>query len=153
MPALKRLTKKLRKQETPQQYIINKSPLEAGASIPWQRNNLANLLEFNSDKSVGLSRWKFLSDAMYRLEKGQHCFTWPGDDRLLCCIWVSFGEEAITIENSYCHSSAKEWLPAFLKNMVIALAENKEGSTIQLVAADRRICKAMKIAGFQPATN
>jgi len=153
MPAIKKLAKKLRKQETQQRYVIDKRTLEASATIPWQRNSLANLLEFNSDKKVGLSRWKFLSDAMNRLEKGQHCFTWPGDDRLLCCIWLSVGEEAITIENCYCHASAKEWLPAFLKNMVIALADNKEGCTIQLVAADRRICKALKVAGFQPAIN
>jgi CelD/BcsL family acetyltransferase involved in cellulose biosynthesis len=153
MPAIKKLAKKLHKQETQQRYVINKNTLEAASTLPWQRNSLASLLEFNSDKKAGISRWKFLSDAMYRLEKGQHCFTWPGNNRLLCCIWVSFGEDAITIENYYCHTSAKEWLPAFLKNMVVALADNKESYTIKLADADRRMYEAMKIAGFQPATN
>lgn len=152
MPAIKKLAKKLRRQETKQLYVINRSSLEAATTIPWQRNNLASLLEFNSDKKAGLSRWNFLSNAMYRLEKGQHCFTWTGNDRLLSCIWVSFGEESITIENHYCHASAKEWLPAFLKNMVIALAENKEDGTIQLKAADRQLFRAMKVAGFNAAT-
>lgn len=153
VPAIKRLVKKLHKQETQQRFIINRSTLEQAIATPWQKNNLAHLLEFNSDDKAGLSRWKFLSDAMFRLEKGQHCFTWFENDRLRCCIWVSYGEDSIVIENCYCRASAKEWLPAYLKNMVIALGDNNEDSTMHLQVTDRQICKAMKIAGFQPATS
>ncbi|OQP52851.1 hypothetical protein A4H97_24455 [Niastella yeongjuensis] len=151
-PALMRLSKKLHKQETPQRYVINKSTLEQATVTTWQKNNLAHLLEINSDDKAGISRWKFLSDAMYRLEKGQHCFTWLENDRLVCCIWVSYGEDAIVIENCYRHASAKEWLPAYLKNMIIELGNNKEDSTVQLLATDKKVCKAMKVAGFQIAT-
>jgi CelD/BcsL family acetyltransferase involved in cellulose biosynthesis len=151
LPAIKSLVKKLHKQDTQQRYLINIPTLEQAITTPCQKNNLAHLLEINSDDKAGLSRWKFLSDAMCRLEKGQHCFTWLNNDRLVCCIWVSYGEDSIVIEKCYCHASAKEWFPAYLKNMVMALAENKEDSTIQLRAADKLICKAMKAAGFQPA--
>lgn len=150
MPAIKKLAEKFRKQQPQLRYVINKSTLEAAATIPWQKNSLADLLEYNSDKKVGLSRWKFLSNAMYRLEKGESCFTWLENNRLVCCIWVSYGEDSIVIENCYCHASAKEWLPAFLKNMVLELGENKKDSTFQLLVSDGQICKAMKIAGFQP---
>ncbi|MBO9200504.1 MULTISPECIES: GNAT family N-acetyltransferase [Niastella] len=149
-PAINKFYKKLQKQETQQRYSICTSAVETAETIPWQKNSLPHLLEFNSDDKAGISRWKFLSDAMYRLEKGQHCFTWLGDSRLLCCIWLSYGEDAVIIENSYCHGSAREWLPAFLKNMIITLAENKEGKTIQLQATGKQVCKAMKVAGFQP---
>jgi CelD/BcsL family acetyltransferase involved in cellulose biosynthesis len=152
-PAIKRLAKKLHKQETQQRYLINKNMPEQAITTPWQKNNLAHLLEFNSDDKAGLSRWNFLSDAMYRLEKGQHCFTWFENDRLLCCIWVSYGEDSIVIENCYCRASAKEWLPAYLKNMVIALGENKEDGTMHLQVTDKQICRAMKVAGFQPSTS
>ncbi|MFL5746541.1 MAG: GNAT family N-acetyltransferase, partial [Niastella sp.] len=152
-PVIKRLVKKLHKQETQQSYLIIKSTLEQAIATPWQKNSLADLLEINSDDKAGLSRWKFLADAMCRLEKGQNCFTWLQNNQLVCCIWVSYGEDSIVIEKGYCHASAKEWLPAFLKNMVIALGENKEDSTFQLLVTDRQICEAMKIAGFQRATS
>jgi len=150
-PAIKRLINKLLKPATQQLYLINKNTLEQAAATPWQKNNLAHLLEFNSDDKAGLSRWQFLSDAMYRLEKGQHCFTWIENDRLRCCIWVSYGNDSIVIENCYRHASAREWLPAYLKNMIIALGVNKEDKPLQLLAIDKVVCKAMKVAGFKPA--
>ena len=153
LPVIKRLVKKIHKQETQQRYLINKPMPEQAMVTPWQKNNLAHLLEINSEDKAGLTRWKFLSDAMARLEKGQNCFTWLENNQLVCCIWVSYGEDSILIENCYCHGSAKEWLPAFLKNMVIALGENKEDSTFQLLVSDKQVCKAMTIAGFRPVTS
>jgi CelD/BcsL family acetyltransferase involved in cellulose biosynthesis len=152
MPAIQKLLKKLHKQEPPQRYVINKAELEQATTTSWEKNNLSHLLEFNSDNKAGLSRWKFLSDAMFRLEKGQHCFTWLENDKLLCCIWVSYGEDVMVIEHCYCRAAAREWLPAYLKNMVAALSDHKEAGTLQLLATDKIVQKAMKVAGFQPAT-
>jgi CelD/BcsL family acetyltransferase involved in cellulose biosynthesis len=153
LPVIKKLVNKLHKQDTQQRYLINKPTLEQAIAAPCQKNSLADLLEINSEDKAGLTRWKFLSDAMVRLEKGQNCFTWLENNQLVCCIWVSYGEDSIVIENYYCRASAKEWLPAFLKNMFIALGENKEDSTFQLLVTDKQICKAMAIAGFQPVTS
>ena len=148
--------------EAPLQYLIPQDAFLSGEIIPWKKDRLPDLLDMDSDKKVGITRWKFLSDAMFRLESGQHCFTWVEGERLRCCVWVRYAdknstekddsstpEKLISLENGYCHASAKDQLPAFLKRILITLSENKENSPIRFQAKDELICRAMKAAGFQ----
>lgn len=153
--AIKRLLQKKSKQKM---YLIRTDAIQSAIKIPLQKNSLNDLLQFESVKSTGLTRWKFLADAMQRFEKGQHCFTLIENDRLLCCAWLSFPdtsaemknpaiENAIVLQSFYCHSAGKNRLHFFVNGVTDAVV-NKERSSFYLLSDDPLFCKALESAGF-----
>lgn len=126
--AFGRPAKNKEKKENQQLYHIS---TYQSAGITIQKDSLTNLLQFESGKKTGITRWEFLSDAMRRFETGQHCFTWVENDRLLACAWFSYPEDksdAFEIHHLYIHHSAKDQANKFIQG-VIGTVVNQENKT------------------------
>lgn len=150
----------LTKKNAPQLYSIQPANLSTPAlPIVVQKNNLDDLLQFNTDKKAGLTRWDFTSDALFRLSKGEYCFTWVEDDRLLGCAWLNrpdtfaaqndaAANETILLQNIYCHPAAKNRIQPFLETVASMAVDRKVTTSIQFSAEEKQVCKALEAAGF-----
>lgn len=56
--------------------------------LEWSQGNLNHLLSVN-DKTLDITRWEFLADALTRLGENEHFFTCTKADRLFACIWYT----------------------------------------------------------------
>jgi hypothetical protein len=135
--------------------------LQPGVKIPLHKNNLHDLLAFEPGKKTENTRWEFLEDAMWRLENGQHCFTWMENDRLLGCAWISYPdpgstekesnpatENALVLESRFCDAAGDDSLQAFLYSIIVT-AIDKEEYPVYIRAEDPLFCKALEDAGFR----
>jgi hypothetical protein len=65
---------------------LNKSGNSIG--LEWSQGNLNHLLSVD-DKTLDITRWEFLADALARLGENEHFFTCTMADQLLTCIWYT----------------------------------------------------------------
>jgi hypothetical protein len=156
---IKDLFNRLRKKEKQQRYWLQKYTVSTATTISLNKDNLIELQEFKAGKRTDLTRWEFLGDATYRLERGQHCYTWVENDCLLGCAWFSYQEvhsagkehdtpeagSTIELQRLYCHATGRNRLPDFI-NEVIGAAINKERKTYFLTS-EPLYCKALELAG------
>jgi hypothetical protein len=150
MSVIKRQVNGVHKKSKQKLFLIHTYTLKSAKNISLHKDSLNDLLEFEYSKGTDITRWEFLDDAMYRLEKGQHCFTWIETGRLLCCAWISYpdtfsaeknnnhaAEIDIVLESVYCHSSVKDQFPSFLNNVVIDIAVTQERNSIYILADEK----------------
>jgi hypothetical protein len=123
-----------------------------------KKDDLVDLQEFTSGKRSDLTRWEFLSNAAFRLERGQHCYTWVENGTLLACAWVSYqdvqsakkddrpeNDNTIELLGLYCHANGKDRLTGFV-NEVINSAVNKEKKNY-FSTNEPLFWKALELAG------
>ena len=161
MSVIKGMANRLHKKRKQQLYLVQANTLSAAKKISLHKDNLRDLMQFECGKRAAVTRWEFLGDAVYRLERGQHCYTWTENGRLLCCAWFSYPDAAsaqkdndlvrdntIELQGFYYHGTAKDRLPDFLHGMIEATVNNERNS-IYFLAGDRLFCRAMNEAGFR----
>ncbi|WP_205513259.1 GNAT family N-acetyltransferase [Longitalea arenae] len=154
---IKKMGKGLQKEAVARRYVIPANELMPGATIALEKDNLDHLLQFRAEKGTGITRWDFVANAMFRLETGQHCFTWVENDRLLTCAWFTFpkadenneaaNSNAIELKNLYCHAAGKNHLQFFLYSVIAAVV--KEGRGQVLISNDQVFNLALEAVGFQ----
>lgn len=154
---LKELLRRLQRKEKQQRYWLQAyTPAATGISL--KKDDLTDLQEFATRKKSNLSKWEFLGNAAYRLERGQHCYTWVENGRLLACAWFSYqdpqaakkddkpeNDNTIELLELYCHADAKDRLTGFV-NEVIDRAVNKEKKNY-LQTSEPLFWKALELAG------
>jgi hypothetical protein len=159
LSVLKRLAKSLRKKRTQQLYLLQPNNVPTNVNVSIHKDNLKDLLQFESGGSGGITRWEFLADAMSRMEDKQHCFTWIGNGRLLACAWFSYPdnpgndpvtENTLVLDHLYCHQATGDRLPAFLQGVIDAAA-NKEGKNYFLTN-EPSFCKTLETLNAQRLT-
>ncbi|HEX6429252.1 MAG TPA: GNAT family N-acetyltransferase [Niastella sp.] len=161
---IKRLAKSLGKKGKQQLYGIQPDQLPSNVKTSFQKDNLSDLLDIEPGKGTGVTRWEFMGDAMYRLETGQHAFTWVENGRLLCCAWFKYpdnsvaendnkpaAETAIVLESCYYEGEGKDRLADLVNSVVTDIADKKEGVPVYFRASDPLFCKALQLAGSQIA--
>jgi CelD/BcsL family acetyltransferase involved in cellulose biosynthesis len=157
---IKSLFKRFQKKEKQQHYLLQQYTAQAPTEIKLNKDNLIDLQEFTTGKRSNLTQWEFLSNAAFRLERGQHCYTWVEEGCLLACAWFSWQDaqsakkddnpeagNRIEIHGLYYHATGKDRLTVFL-NAVIETAVNKEGKNY-FVTSEPLFCKALELAGGQ----
>jgi hypothetical protein len=154
MSVIKGMVNRLQPKRKKQLYRIETGTLPSSKMV-LQTNNLRDLMQFEGSKKDPVTRWEFLEDAMYRLERGQHCYTRAENGRLLCCAW--FGnpdpgsaatynnETTIVLQSFYYHRAAMGRLPAFIHGVIDEVV-NKEKKNYLLVE-DKLFCQALEAAG------
>jgi CelD/BcsL family acetyltransferase involved in cellulose biosynthesis len=161
LSVVKGMAERLHKKRKQQLYLVQANRLPAAIKVTLHKDNLRDLMQFECGKRADVTRWEFLGNAVYRLERGQHCYTFAENGRLLCCAWLSYPDAAsaekdsdlvrdhtIELQGFYCHEAARDRLPDFLHGMLEATM-NKERNSIYFLANDRLFCRAMEEAGFR----
>ncbi|WP_207511009.1 GNAT family N-acetyltransferase [Longitalea luteola] len=156
--AIKGLAKKFQRKKTQKLYLLQSYSIPTGEALPLHKNNLEDLMQYEFSKGSSETKWEFLSNAMRRLETGQHCYTWMENGRLLACAWFSYAErftdevnnspaadKKMIFKGLYCHPAAKSRLPQFI-NSVIDVAVNEE-KRCHFQAEDNLFCKALAAVG------
>lgn len=160
MSVIKILAGRFNKKSKQKLYLAQTYTLPATIKISLRKDSLADLMHYAAGKGTGATKWEFLGDAMFRLERGQHCYTWIENGRLMACAWFGYPEHSeekkgnidpeagntIEFRNLYCHQAAKDRLTGFL-NKVIDAAVNKEGKD-HILTNDPVFCKVLEEAGF-----
>jgi CelD/BcsL family acetyltransferase involved in cellulose biosynthesis len=134
--ALKGLAKKFQRKKTKKVFLVQSYTLPSGVPIPLHKDSLVDLMQYEYTRGSA-PKWEFLSNAMRRLETGQHSYTWMENGRLIACAWFSYAErfteevnnstdKKMIIKGLYCHPAAKSRLSQFI-NSVIEAGVNKEG--------------------------
>lgn len=158
--AVKKLATKLQGKQAQKLYQIDTNTLFPAVKISVHKDNLKDLLHFETDEKGSITRWAFLSDAMRRFDSRQHCYTWTENGRLLCCIWVSFPdavstdklhlpapESAMVLEALYCNDAGKDRLLSFVKSMTLEAAGFLGRKSFKMVSANPLFCETMEAAG------
>lgn len=153
---IKKMAKRVQGQEPMRRYAITENALLTGGKIISNKDNLNDLLQFKTDKGAGITRWKFLADAMFRLETGQHCYTWVENGRLLSCAWFTFPDaeensdpldKDLELTNLYSHTAGKDQLQFFLYNVIDAvITETKAGN---FISNEKLFCQVLDAIGFE----
>jgi hypothetical protein len=155
--AIQRLAESLQRKRKQQLYRVPAYTLPPNVKISLHKDNLRDLLQVESNKKTGITRWSFLADAMRRFDDRQHCFTWMENGRLLCCAWFRYAEASeekekgrpqdntIIFQEIYCHPAGKDRLSSFYSE-VIDQAVNHEGKNYFLTD-DLLFCRALELAG------
>lgn len=160
MAVIKILAKRFNKKSRQKLYLTQTYTLPATIKISLHKDNLTDLMRYKF-QGTDATRWEFLGDAMFRLERGQHCYTWTENGRLMCCAWFGYPERSeekkennnpeagntIEFKNLYCHPAGKDRLSAFLYGVIDA-AVNKEGKNY-IQTGSPLFCQALEAAGFQ----
>ncbi|THU39346.1 GNAT family N-acetyltransferase [Niastella caeni] len=160
MSVIKILAKRFHKKRKPQLYQVPSYTLPTPAKISLHKDNLTDLMQYNFGRGTDATKWEFLGDAMFRLERSQHCYTWIENGRLMGCAWFGYPEPSnekkennnpeagntIEFQHIYCHSAAKDRLSDFLKGVIDA-AVNKEGKN-RILTSDPLLSQALEAAGF-----
>lgn len=124
---IKQRIKGKRSLKSPASYLI-RPEVENDFSGQINIDSLKDLLLFEADEH-SLSRWEFMSDAMKRMEMGEHVFSVLENGRLAACAWQGSKQqtaEATTILTGlYCHASYHHSCAAFLKAVARKLTESK----------------------------
>ncbi|MBX0332367.1 GNAT family N-acetyltransferase [Pontibacter sp. HSC-14F20] len=126
--------------------------------IPAKKNELKDLLCYIPTTTL-VSKWEFLSDAMRRLETGQHVYTWQENGQLLGCAWLSesnvtrpslnskleLSAQAAVLSNFYCPSLSQVQLQAFIQAITtnLSTAEDRPIYAISAVA-NKPLYKALE---------
>jgi hypothetical protein len=156
---IKQLFKRFEKKEKPARFWVQSySPLPAG-NIILNKDNITDLQQFTTPKRSALTRWEFLSDAVYRLERGQHCYTWVENGCLMGCVYFNSQdaqakkEEQQETDNSlefhglYYHATAGDRLNGFIKEVINAVV-NKEKKNF-VITGEKHLSKALQQAGIK----
>jgi len=138
----------LRKKEKQQQFLLQTYTLPAATKVSLNKDSIIDLQAFTTGKRSTLTKWEFLGDAVYRLERGQHCYTWVENGVLSGCVWFfdkPDTDDTVEISGFYYHATAGEQVTGFI-NEVIDTAVNKERKNY-IVTAERSIGHALQLAG------
>jgi hypothetical protein len=140
-------------------YSAGTRPFTPNMSLPLQRDNFGDLLEFDQ-QGEKLTRWEFLAAALRRFEQGKHCYTWAEDSRLLSCIWVNEAkpvahdgdgtdaEQDVWLSDLYCHAIGRERLDSFLRTVTDAVA-GCTSKAVHALAGNAFMRRAFEEAGFR----
>ncbi len=111
-------------------WIISKGIHHNPELVKFQQDNIRDLLHYDQQSNAP-DRKQFLSDAMYRFQRGEHCYTWTENDILMGCAWFVVTKpsnaEIVSYSNSkqefsftglYSHPKATDSSAAFLHSIV-----------------------------------
>jgi hypothetical protein len=155
MAAIKNIAKGLQKKIPQKRYAIPQTSFRPDIKTTLNKDNLNDLMNFETDKSWGITRWAFLEDAMYRFENGQHCFTWVENNRLLGCVWFCYPDAPLTVakdnlttnneielKHLYYHKISKGQVQTFLYNIMDILTAEKTFDCF--VTNNKLVCQALE---------
>ncbi|OQP51687.1 GNAT family N-acetyltransferase [Niastella populi] len=154
---IKRMFRVFHKKEKQKSFLLQAFE-NPSTKIPLAHDNIIDLLAYKASKKTGLSKWDFMYDASYRLERGQHCYTWMENGILVCCAWVSYtdvlspkkdndpdADKKFEIHGLYCHSAGSGRLTGFI-HAVIDEAVNVEKKHF-IITNEPMFCKQLEEIG------
>jgi hypothetical protein len=158
---IKQLFKRFGKKEKLQRYWLQSYSLLPGSRITINKDNITGLQQFSTGKRSALTKWEFLSDAVYRLERGQHCYTWVEEDCLMGCVWFSCQDDiqpakkeddqepdnTIEFMGLYYHATAHDRINCFIKEVINA-AVNKEKKNY-ILTREKLLSKILDLSGIK----
>ncbi|MBO9203070.1 MULTISPECIES: GNAT family N-acetyltransferase [Niastella] len=157
---LKKLAERFTRKAYQKRYVINTPVFKSGGRNLLHENNLNHLLQFQTDKATGITRWEFLADAMYRLETGQYCYTWIENGKLLSCAWFNFPDASskegkssqehnydIELKELYCYIKDRDKLRSFIFSMIDHVASEK--NDIGIRTNNKFFSQAMEAIGLK----
>ena len=158
---IKLLFKRFQKKEKLERFWVQSYALLPAGRVALNKDNIADLQQFSTAKRSALSKWEFLSDAIYRLERGQHCYTWVEDGCLMGCAWFSYqdvqpvkedeqqqeADNTLEFTGLYYHVAAQDRLNGFIK-AVIHAAVNKERKNF-ILTREKLLAQALQVAGIK----
>jgi hypothetical protein len=157
---IKQLFKRFQKKEKLQRFWVQSYSLLPAGRIALNKNNISDLQQYSTAKRSALTKWEFLGDAVYRLERGQHCYTWVENGCLMGCAWFIYqdvqpakNEEHQEADNTleftglYYHTTAQDRLNGFIKEIINA-AVNKERKNF-ILTREKLLSKALQVAGIK----
>ena len=156
---IKQLVKRFGKKEKQQRFWLQSYALSQGSKITLHKDNIIDLQQFSTAKRSALTKWEFLSDAVYRLERGQHCYTWVEDGCLMACVWFSCQDVQSSKEDNqetdntlefhklYYHTTAQDRINCFIKEVINA-AVNKEKKNY-LFTKEKLLSKILDLSGIK----
>ncbi|HEX6429254.1 MAG TPA: GNAT family N-acetyltransferase [Niastella sp.] len=126
-----------------------------------QKDNCKDLLGFDP-REIRYSLQEFLSNSMYRLEEGEHCYTWAEKGKLLGCAWVTNLKPAdyeanysgkiegwiISLTGLYCHAEGRKQYADFLKAVAAEVAMDSPHNRFYIVT-DSDAHRVFEKCGFQ----
>lgn len=153
--AFKSLTDKFQRKKTQKAFLVPTYTLPSRVPIPLNKDNVVDLMQYEYCRG-NAPKWEFLSNAMRRLETGQHSYTWMENGRLMASAWISYAErfteevnnvhdKKMIVKGIYCHPAAKSRLSQFIDS-VIDFGVNKEGR-YHFEAEDVLFCEVLQAAG------
>lgn len=155
---IKQLFKRFEKKEKLQRFWVQSYALLPTGRISLNKDCITDLQQFTTGKRSGLTEWEFRSDALYRLERGQHCYTWVEDGCLMACAWFSYqdaqtakkednqeADNTLEFLGLYCHATAQDQLNCFIKEVINA-AVNKERKNY-IFTSEKLLGKALEFVG------
>jgi hypothetical protein len=157
---IKQIFKRFQRKEKLERFWVQSYALLPAGRIALSKDNICDLQQFSTTKRSALTKWEFLSDAIYRLERGQHCYTWVEDGCLMGCAWFIYQdvqpakhEEPQEADNTlefmglYYHATAQDRINGFIK-AVIHAAVNKERKNF-ILTREKLLSQALQLAGIK----
>jgi hypothetical protein len=156
---IQQLVKRFGKKEKQQRFWLQSYALMQGSKITLNKDNIVDLQQFSTAKRSALTKWEFLSDAVYRLERGQHCFTWVEDGCLMACVWFSCQDvqsskednqetdNTLEFQKLYYHTTAHDQINCFIKEAINA-AVNKEKKNY-IFTKEKLLSKILDLSGIK----
>lgn len=154
---VKSIVKRFQRKRMQQLFLVQAYTAQPDVNISLNKDNINDLMKYELS-SGHETKWEFLSNAMRRLETGQHCYTWMENGQLLACAWFRFPEPAAAEKDSspvheklmvwegyYCHAAAKSRIHDFISKVIDAGVNNDERSHFQ--TADQLFCKVLGDVG------
>jgi hypothetical protein len=157
---IKQVYKRFGKKETLQRFWLQSYTLAPESKIALNKDNITDLQLFSTNKRSALTKWEFLSDSIYRLEKGQHCYTWTENGCLLACVWFicqdvqplnneenQEADNTIEFTGLYHHATTHDRLNCFIKE-VINEAVNREKKNY-ILTREKLLNKILDLSGIK----
>jgi CelD/BcsL family acetyltransferase involved in cellulose biosynthesis len=150
-------------QKKQRSYMTTIHPSSATTNISIGKNTLKDLLAFNGF-CIGISRWEFLQDAMYRLEQGHTAYTWNAEEgHLLACVWLinstnraggelqfTGNDNKVVLEELNYHPAAAGRLAEFVSAIYNSVAKDLSGLPLFVTSKDRLCWEVLESLGFEP---
>lgn len=158
---IKQVFKRIGKKEKLQRFWLQNYALISGDRISLKKDDILDLRQFTTTKRSALTRWEFLSDAVYRLERGQHCYTWVENNCLMACVWFNYQDAQLAnkeekekpeVDNTfeflglYYHATAHDRINIFIKEVINA-AVNKEKKNY-ISSKEKLLSKVLDLSGI-----
>lgn len=157
---IKQLVKRFGKKEKQQRFWLQSYTSLPGSNITLNKDNITDLQQFSTAKRSALTKWEFLSDAVYRLERGQHCYTWVENGCLMACVWFSSQDvqpsnkeeneepdNTLEFQRLYFHAKAQDRINCFIKEAINA-AVNKEKKNY-IFTKEKLLSKVLDLSGIK----
>ncbi|HUP13509.1 MAG TPA: GNAT family N-acetyltransferase [Niastella sp.] len=157
---IKQLFKRLEKKEKLQRFWLQSYALLSANRIMLNKDKITDLQQFTTPKRSGLTTWEFLSDAVYRLERGQHCYSWVENGCLMGCVWFNCQDaqpaknegqqetdNTLEFTGLYYHTTARNRLKNFIIEVINA-AVNKEKKNY-ILTREKLLGKALHLSGIE----